>query len=106
MKKKENQSELILDAAYRCVCEKGYANISLRDIAREANVALSQLHYYFGSKKRLFQEIIKRMIKKYTVELEKQLKLNKDHSSKNIKHAFKLIKESINLNPEFFKIPI
>ncbi|GKX29700.1 AcrR family transcriptional regulator [Vallitalea longa] len=105
MGERVNQSELILDAAYRCVTEKGYANISLRDIAKEANVALSQLHYYFGSKKKLFQEIIKRMIKKYTTELEKQLVLKKGQSDKkNIAYAFNFIKEVINHNPEFFKI--
>lgn len=105
MGEKINQSELILDAAYRCVTEKGYANISLRDIAKEANVALSQLHYYFGSKKKLLQEIIKKMIKKYTTELEKQLVSKKNHLGKsNIAYSFNFIKEVIKHNPEFFKI--
>ncbi|MCT4686108.1 TetR/AcrR family transcriptional regulator [Vallitalea sp.] len=103
MSSKTNQSELILDAAYKCVSEKGYANISLRDIAKEANVALSQLHYYFGSKKKLLQEIIKRMIGKYTTELEKQIKKSQS-DKKEISNVFNLIKEVLERNPELFKI--
>lgn len=103
MSNKTNQSELILDAAYKCVSEKGYANISLRDIAKEANVALSQLHYYFGSKKKLLQEIIKRMIGKYTTELEKQIKKSQSEK-KEISNVFNFIKEALERNPELFKI--
>lgn len=103
MSSKNNQSELILDAAYKCVAEKGYANISLRDIAKEANVALSQLHYYFGSKKKLFQEIIKRMIGKYTTELEQQIKKDKS-DNKEISNILKYMKEALEKNPELFKI--
>lgn len=37
--------QAILEAAYRCIIRQGYAAVSLRQIAREAGVALSQLHY-------------------------------------------------------------
>lgn len=70
---KYNQRGLILDAAYKCVAAKGYANSSLREIAKEADVTLSQLHYYFGSKQDLFKEVIKFTIDKYISEFRKQL---------------------------------
>jgi AcrR family transcriptional regulator len=43
----------ILEAALRSLAAKGSAAVSLRDIAREAGVALSQLHYYFGGREQL-----------------------------------------------------
>jgi len=43
--KKANQSERILQTAFECISSKGYANVSMRDIADEAGVALSQLMY-------------------------------------------------------------
>lgn len=101
--KKTNQSEQILDAAYKCISSKGYANISLRNIANEAGVALSQLHYYFGSKKDLFREIIKRMIKKYLTEFEYHLEkesTSKDKITSIIKYFQKVLKN----DPELFKL--
>lgn len=67
-KEKKNVSQAILDAAYLRISLEGYANVSLRDIAKEAGVALSQLHYYFGSKQSLFKEIIIQMKNRYVME--------------------------------------
>ena len=41
---------LILEAARRRLLADGYAGLSTRKVAEEAEVPLSQLHYYFGSK--------------------------------------------------------
>lgn len=43
----------ILDAAFRCLHEQGYARLSTRDIAREAGVNHALIHYYFGTKDKL-----------------------------------------------------
>ena len=45
IKDNSSVSQKILDAAYRCIAQKGYARASLRDIAEDAGVALSQLNY-------------------------------------------------------------
>lgn len=59
---KENYtSQKILDAAYKCISTKGYANVTLRDIAEEAGVALSQLNYYYKNKEGLFIEVIQKV---------------------------------------------
>jgi AcrR family transcriptional regulator len=73
-KDKQNQSEKILLAAYNCISSRGYANVSLRDIADEAGVALSQLSYYYKNKEGLFKEVIKMMTQKYLLEIDKCLK--------------------------------
>ena len=70
---KVSQSEKILDAAFRCISTKGYANVSLRDIANEAGVVLSQLNYYYKNKEGLFTEVIKIMGEKYLLEFEQCL---------------------------------
>jgi len=71
---KVSQSEKILNAAFKCISTKGYANVSLRDIANEAGVVLSQLNYYYKNKEGLFTEVIKVMGKKYLLEFEQCLK--------------------------------
>ncbi len=52
----------LLDAALACFGRKGIAATSLRDIATEAGVTPALLHYYFGDKAQLQQEVIARKI--------------------------------------------
>jgi AcrR family transcriptional regulator len=41
-------AEQILDAARRSLLAAGYARLSTRQIAEDAGVPLSQIHYHFG----------------------------------------------------------
>jgi len=50
----------ILDAAERLIAEQGYAATSLRHIIAEAGVNLAAIHYHFGSKEELLDEVIVR----------------------------------------------
>ncbi|BEP29886.1 TetR/AcrR family transcriptional regulator [Helicovermis profundi] len=72
--KKTNQSKIILQAAFKCISTRGYANVSMREIADEAGVVLSQIHYYYKNKEGLFVEVIKLMMNDYLVEIEDHLK--------------------------------
>lgn len=98
---KVKQSEIILDAAYNCISSKGYANVSMREIANEAGVALSQLHYYFGSKKELFREIIKKMMEKYLLEVESHLKKG-ETSKEKFSSLVMFFQEMLTHNQELF----
>lgn len=52
---RENSRDKILDAAFRLLSKKGYANVSMRDIAAEAQVALGLLTYHFRTKENLLR---------------------------------------------------
>ncbi|ACA46906.1 TetR/AcrR family transcriptional regulator [Clostridium botulinum] len=71
---KIKQAQKILDAAFKCISTRGYANVSLRDIADEADVVLSQLNYYYKNKEGLFTEIVKTLSAQYLNEIESNLK--------------------------------
>jgi AcrR family transcriptional regulator len=45
--------EALLEAAKTVLRERGYAALSTREVAAEAGVPLSQIHYHFGSKQGL-----------------------------------------------------
>jgi AcrR family transcriptional regulator len=47
----------ILDATETCLSRSGYGGMSMRDIAKEAGVSKSLLHYHFQSKEHLFLEM-------------------------------------------------
>ena len=50
----------ILDTAERLFGEEGYKAISLRRITAAAGVNLASIHYYFGSKEELLDELVMR----------------------------------------------
>lgn len=47
----------ILDAAKRVFIRKGYEAATMSDIAREADIGRTALHYYYRTKERLFEAI-------------------------------------------------
>jgi len=54
--------EKILDTAERLIGEQGYAATSLRQIIAEAGVNLAAVHYHFGSKEDLLDEVVRRKV--------------------------------------------
>ncbi|GIF54846.1 TetR/AcrR family transcriptional regulator [Asanoa iriomotensis] len=52
----EQTRQLILDTALRLFRERGYAQTTMRGIAKEAGVAVGNAYYYFSSKEHLIQE--------------------------------------------------
>ncbi|CAN5271899.1 hypothetical protein BH20ACT9_BH20ACT9_16500 [soil metagenome] len=52
--------ERILDAARRSLLAVGYARLSTRQIAEDADLPLSQIHYHFGSRRQLMLALLDR----------------------------------------------
>lgn len=50
-------SERILQTASRLFAEKGYANVSIRDVCKETGTTAPVIYYYFGSKKGLYDAV-------------------------------------------------
>ncbi len=100
---KMNQSQKILIAAFECISSRGYANVSLRDIADEAGVVLSQLNYYYKNKEGLFTEVIKMMMQKYLQEVENHLKKGTTAKEK-ISSLIIYFQEMLTENPEVFRL--
>ena len=67
----------ILDAAERLFAESGVDSVSFRDLAGAAGVSLSAIHYHFGGKQVVLEEIFARRAKargEHRVKLLKALK--------------------------------
>lgn len=60
-----SQQEKILDAAYACIARDGYAQTSLRQIAQEAGVAVSQISYHYENKEGLLLAVVERAATNY-----------------------------------------
>jgi AcrR family transcriptional regulator len=56
--------ERIVLAAYRVIARKGYAESSVKEIAREAGVAPGLVHYYFDTKEQLLIEVVQELCRR------------------------------------------
>lgn len=65
--------EQILEAAFSVFQEKGYAGARMQEIADQANINKSMLHYYFRSKDKLFQKIFQESIRNFFPQIFKVL---------------------------------
>jgi AcrR family transcriptional regulator len=63
--RKPEKAEAMLVACSRLVGGKGYAEVSMKDIANEAGVHQSLLHYYFENKDNLFLELFRFLRRRY-----------------------------------------
>jgi len=57
-----DSKQKILEIASRMFAERGYANVSIRDICKEAGVTPPMIYYYFRNKKGLFQAVTKHKV--------------------------------------------
>lgn len=53
-----SKEENILFAAEKLFAEKGFDGTSTREISRSANVNISMISYYFGSKEKLYEKLV------------------------------------------------
>jgi AcrR family transcriptional regulator len=60
-RKGARQAERIIQAAYRCVTEHGYSGTSVQRIADDAGVQKRMVLYYFESKERLMEQLVRRV---------------------------------------------
>lgn len=52
----------ILKVATQLFSEKGFANVSIRDICDEAGVTAPTVYHYFGNKEHLFQAVVRKTL--------------------------------------------
>ncbi|RNA65145.1 TetR/AcrR family transcriptional regulator [Prosthecochloris sp. ZM_2] len=67
----EHTREALLHAAGELAAEKGFANVSTREIARRAEENIGSIHYHYGGKEQLFEAVVQRVIERgntYSIE--------------------------------------
>jgi len=111
--KKADTKERLFDASLKLISEKGYLGATTREIAQEADVTELTLFRHFGSKERLFMEVLSKYtflpkLKELLPELERlsyddalRLVANKFLLTlKQRKPMIKIMYSEVNLYPE------
>ena len=71
--KANDTKQRILDAAESLFAEVGYDAVSMRDVAERARILLGLITYHFGTKERLFGEVIARRAEELNARRRKAL---------------------------------
>ena len=79
---KKNTSEKIKEATINLLSEHTYDEISMRKIAKEANVALGQLTYYYRTKENLIVSVVKEVFEIFYDEFEENISKSGNNVSK------------------------
>lgn len=68
-----SRREKILNAAEELFSRRGYYGVSIRDITQLAGVQLALVNYHFGSKEKLYREVIRRRGVEHAAGMQKAL---------------------------------
>ena len=98
-----SQQEKILDAAYAVIAREGYARISLRQIAREAQVAVSQISYHYQNKEGLLLAVARHVTDTYYEYMQQYLEPGM--SPREMGECFiRLYQEVLENDPDLFRV--
>lgn len=59
----DRTKDRLIDAAGELAAERGFGSVSTRDIAKRAGENVGSIHYHFGSKDGLFEEVVNLALK-------------------------------------------
>lgn len=71
--KERDTPKRILEAALDLISQRGYANVSMRDIARQAGVAISQIAYHYKNKEGLFIALIRQVKESFLGDIQEKM---------------------------------
>ncbi len=80
---KADTRQKILDAAEVLFAEHGFGEVSVRQVVHEADVNVASIHYYFGSKDALIEEVLSRRLTPLNEERLRQLSAFEEKASKS-----------------------
>lgn len=68
--KQQQQKAKLLDAAQMLLSEKSFREITVRELAKRAEINSAMISYYFGNKEGLFLALLDQLSEKYFVNLK------------------------------------
>lgn len=60
--KTQDKIEDILNVAEKLFSEQGFEAVSVREISKAANINVAMISYYFGSKEKLYEDVVNRKL--------------------------------------------
>jgi AcrR family transcriptional regulator len=80
----------ILDAFHVCAVRKGLERASLREVAEEAEVPVSNLHHFFKNRDEMVSELVKRIVGSILADLRAEVRHSED-PQRRLEHIFEFL---------------
>jgi AcrR family transcriptional regulator len=98
----QNKKELIKQTALKLFASNGFEATPVREIAKQANVNLAMISYYFSSKEHLLEEIISEKLNDIKIR-DTEIKKTKS-AEESLKNVIKLLLQKTIKNQAFFNL--
>jgi AcrR family transcriptional regulator len=99
----QQKADQILEAAYRCLTEQGYAATTITGVAERAGVSRGLLHYYFDSKEDMLAQVVRRSAEP-SIQLLGPLVLSSDSPEQMASSITRAAREIVERNPALFTL--
>lgn len=93
----------ILEVAEKLFAENGFDGASVRQIAKEADINIAMISYYFGSKEKLLEALLHFRTADFRMQIESVLSEEKDYLD-TVDAIVKLVIERVHRNRRIYKI--
>jgi len=91
--------EMLMSATYRALCEHGYDDLTMRDIAAEFDKSRPLIHYHYESKEDLLGAVFEWMVDRYEAVMLEEV--DQDGSPREMLEAFIDVALEGPADPEF-----
>lgn len=88
----------ILDRCFELFSKKGYANVTIKEIARELGISAGMLYHYFPAKREIFEKLFEHKRMKDIKELSQEIGENAD-----LEKVIQLFVQRWETNREFYQ---
>lgn len=99
----EMRKDQVIKATERCIVEKGYSNMSVKDISAEASVSTGIIYHYFKNKEDLLLQVIKESFRKSHEKVMETVEPLNNFEEKLMKHIENINRVPMD-NPDFFTV--
>lgn len=69
----KKRREEILNACFTSFAQRGYAAVTMRDLARVSGVSTGSLYHYFSTKDDIFKQMFRQLVQQDTIRVTEQL---------------------------------
>jgi AcrR family transcriptional regulator len=94
----------IIEASATVLAAQGYANTSIKDIAREAGIAQGLVHYYFGSKEELVLAVLRQTCGEMLEETRRSFAQTQGHPLERAWAGLQAAERRAAERPELFRL--
>ncbi|AET68483.1 transcriptional regulator [Desulfosporosinus orientis DSM 765] len=99
----EIRKDQVIKATERCIVEKGYSNMSVKDISAMAKVSTGIIYHYFKNKEDLLLQVLKESFRKSHEQVMETVEPLRTFDEKLMKHIENINRVPVD-NPDFYAV--